>query len=528
MADGADIQGIAGGGQMPDVSGTSWEAQTTQDRVAMLQAKRQNMALSLLAAGLGMMAARPGPGKGAGARAIAEGALTGLDTYSQGARQITQEEQNQQQARALMAYRNALLRNQQAEIGLRQQTAQTGQEAVAERRRHDEADEQAAAYRTQLLAQRNAIENLKANAETTRARAEADRAEADIAPVNRDVLARYRGTNVDKVLMLPDPETVMAMPKPEADRLLRDVISSYSRAVKSPHLPAPRYMPMGDGKIHKLWTDADGNSHDDIVGPAVTKGSASRYMAMGDGKIHKLWTDADGNSHDEVVGPAVIRSGSSRYMAMGDGKIHKLWTDADGKTHDEVVGPAAVKGESHVPAPRYVPMGDGKIHKLWTDASGKSHDEVVGPAVMKGDARSPAARYIPMGDGMIHKLWTDAQGKSHNEIVGPAVIRRGGSSRTDDLAAKINALTGGVGPEGTTATATPTAAPTSTPAPDSGMMGVFGPSAAPPAASVPAGMPAGATRILTPPPAGTQDGTYVNARGQTILIKDGVAYLIGG
>jgi hypothetical protein len=140
-----------------------------------------------------------------------------------------------------------------------------------ERERHDTLVDKTT---TQLrdIEQQNANSNAyRARIEDARTGVENAKDAAEIAPVGRDIVANFRGSNVEKLIPLLPADVVAAMPKKDADAYARDVTTSYSRLAKDPRAPAPRYMAMGDGKIHKVWTDKDGKDHDDIIGPAVVK-----------------------------------------------------------------------------------------------------------------------------------------------------------------------------------------------------------------------------------------------------------------
>lgn len=279
--------GANNGAGVPDPSTASYEDQTVADRQAAAKAHQNNISLGLLAAGLSALAQRHRRLEGPGniGNIIGQSGLVGLQAYGQAEDAEAKREAELQKQRELEAYRADEIATRRQAIQAQQHRTDVlggiAQTNAQERVRRDQAFEgltqqqrdiaaqqaNTSAYRANLDAQRVAIDNARVGVEGARARAE-------IAPIGSDILSRYRGTEVERRVALPPPDVVAAMPRKDADALLKEVVTAYSKGDPNKKI---NFVPMGDGSIHKIVTDVTtGNSTDTIIGKAVPKGASSK------------------------------------------------------------------------------------------------------------------------------------------------------------------------------------------------------------------------------------------------------------
>jgi len=179
----------------------------------------------------------------------------------------------------LNAYRQQEIVVRQKGIGEIARGHDIQQAGEEERAKHDRVTEAALNTQRDIQQQNADTQSYRASLDATRTGIAGSKLEKEYAPIGRDVIASFRGTNVEKLIPLLPPDVVAAMPRKDADAYAKDVTSSYSRLAKSPAAKPPRYIPMGDGKIHKLVDMPDGSTKDTIIGPAVLKG-ASRAASV--------------------------------------------------------------------------------------------------------------------------------------------------------------------------------------------------------------------------------------------------------
>lgn len=287
---GADIQNLSGGGSMPDTGGSPWEQENAADMQQLAQAKRQNLGLALLAAGLSTMAQPHYRGeRGQTWRALGAGGLAGLDVYESGQAAAAKEIEDRQKERGLEAYRVGELQERQA--GINEQNRRTdimGADAQ-EKARHDAAVEQ----NNQTL---RGIQQQNANANSARAAADAQRVQVEAAKYGLSVdqfKAKMKPFGADATTAILKGYGVAnaeelgpylgALPRDDATKLMNSAI------VAARQKQTVRVYTDDNQKVHVLTLDKDGNIVKDSTAkePAAPKGKAAgtdyskAYAAVG-------------------------------------------------------------------------------------------------------------------------------------------------------------------------------------------------------------------------------------------------------